>query len=191
MKNGEDRMTKRYFKREWEVEYYIFDSQTISEKEFDEKLEYEDYKAFEDSMQGDEVVNRLNELYEERNYFERKKYEYWNKFNLAHLDNIQLRQENEQLKNKIDVLEDDNETYHKSLEKLNLYTKRFIPTKCTNEFKDCKTNRYYWLDHEGNFEGCLELLNLLDCENEVLKSENRQLKGRLMEYEEQIKGDFE
>jgi cell shape-determining protein MreC len=102
-----------------------------------------------------------------------------------------LKEENEQLKNKIDVLEDDNETYHKSLEKLNLYTKRFIPTKCTNEFKDCKTNRYYWLDHEGNFEGCLELLNLLDCENEVLKSENRQLKGRLMEYEEQIKGDVE
>ena len=102
-----------------------------------------------------------------------------------------LSDENGQLKNKIDVLEDDNETYHKSLEKLNLYTKRFIPTKCTNEFKDCKTNRYYWLDHEGNFEGCLELLNLLDCENEVLKSENRQLKGRLMEYEEQIKGDME
>ncbi len=102
-----------------------------------------------------------------------------------------LSEENEQLKNKIDVLEDDNETYHKSLEKLNLYTKRFIPTKCINEFKDCKTNRYYWLDHEGNFEGCLELLNLLDCENEVLKSENRQLKGRLMVYEEQIKGDFE
>lgn len=103
----------------------------------------------------------------------------------------ELSDENEQLKNKIDVLEDDNETYHKSLEKLNLYTKRFIPTKCTNEFKDCKTNRYYWLDHEGNFEGCLELLNLLDCENEVLKSENRQLKGRLMVYEEQIKGDVE
>ena len=75
------------------------------------------------------------------------------------------------------------------LEKINLYTKRFIPTKCTNEFKDCKTNRYYWLDHEGNFEGCLELLNLLDCKNEELKSENRQLKGRLMEYEEQIKGE--
>lgn len=102
-----------------------------------------------------------------------------------------LNDENEQLKNKIDVLEDDNETYHKSLEKLNLYTKRFIPTKCTNEFKDCKTNRYYWLDHEGNFNGCLELLNLLDCENEVLKSENSQLKSMLMEYEEQIKGDVE
>lgn len=104
---------------------------------------------------------------------------------------MKLKKENEQLKNKIDVLEDDNETYHKSLEKLNLYTKRFIPTKCTNEFKDCKTNRYYWLDHEGNFEGCLELLNLLDCENEILKSENSQLKGKLLVYEEQMKGDLE
>ena len=102
-----------------------------------------------------------------------------------------LYDEKEQLKNKIYALEDDNETYYKSLEKLNLYTKRFIPTKCTNEFKDCKTNRYYWLDHEGNFTGCLELLNLLDCEREVLESENRQLKGRLMEYEEQLKGDVE
>ena len=98
-------------------------------------------------------------------------------------DYKKLEKENEQLKNKIYVLEDDNETYHKSLEQLNLYTKRFIPTKCTNEFKDCKTNRYYWLDHEGNFMGCLELLNLLDCERELLESENRQLKGRLLLYE--------
>ena len=52
---------KRYFKRMWEEEYYIFDSETISESDFEEKLEYQDYKAFEDSMIGDEVVNRLNE----------------------------------------------------------------------------------------------------------------------------------
>lgn len=80
--------------------------------------------------------------------------------------------ENEQLQNQIDELEDDNEKYSKSLDKLEDYTKRFIPTKCLNEFKDCKTNRYYWLDHEGNFEGALELLNLMDCENEQLKQRN-------------------
>lgn len=56
---------KRYFKKMWEEEYYIFDSNTISESDFEEKLEYQDYKAFEDSMMGDEVVNRLNELVEE------------------------------------------------------------------------------------------------------------------------------
>ena len=53
---------KRYFKRMWEEEYYIFDSNTISESDFEEKLEYQNYKAFEDSMMGDEVVNRLNGL---------------------------------------------------------------------------------------------------------------------------------
>ena len=71
---------KRYFKREWEEEYYIFDSKTISEKEFDEKAEYEDYQAFVDSMQGDEVVDRLNALHEE---------------------NIKLKSENEMLRTTI------------------------------------------------------------------------------------------
>ena len=45
----------------WDYEYYIFDSNTITEKEFEEKKEYEGYTAFEDSMQGDEVTNKLNE----------------------------------------------------------------------------------------------------------------------------------
>lgn len=118
-----------------------------------------------------DVVNFLNELHEENEALKSSNLEYEDALG-------RLEEENEQLKNKIDVLEDDNETYHKSLEKLNLYTNRFIPTKCTNEFKDCKTNRYYWLDHEGNFEGCLELLNLLDCERELLELENRQLKEK-------------
>ena len=87
----------------------------------------------------------------------------------------QLYDENEQLQNQIDELEDDNEKYSKSLDKLEDYTKRFIPTKCLNEFKDCKTNRYYWLDHEGNLEGALELLNLMDCENEKLKQKIKEL----------------
>lgn len=51
----------RYFKRMWEEEYYIFDSETISEEEVDEKIQYDGYRAFEDSMQGDEVVRKLND----------------------------------------------------------------------------------------------------------------------------------
>ena len=56
---------KRYFKKMWEEEFYIFDSDTISESDFEEKLEYQLYKAFENSMMGDEVVSRLNELHNE------------------------------------------------------------------------------------------------------------------------------
>ena len=133
--------------------------------------------------QAEKIIQELNELVETNKelYKDNKQLKQGLNDDLELIG--QLQKENEQLKNKIDVLEDDNETYHKSLEQLNLYTKRFIPTKCTNEFKDCKTNRYYWLDHEGNFKGCLELLNLLDCERELLESENRQLKGRLSLYE--------
>lgn len=135
-------------------------------------------------MNSIRVCDKLNELADENEQL-RTALKELKEIGDYQADRIQeLNDENEQLKNKIDVLEDDNETYHKSLEKLNLYTKRFIPTKCTNEFKDCKTNRYYWLDHEGNFEGCLELLNLLDCERELLESENSHLKAKLMDYED-------
>lgn len=63
---------KRYFERRWGDEFYIFDSQTISEKDFDEKVEYEDYRAFADSLMGDEVIDLLNELYEENQHFKLK-----------------------------------------------------------------------------------------------------------------------
>lgn len=53
-------MTERYYKREYEHEYYIFDSEVITEDEFEEKYEYEGYRAFENCMMGDEVIDRLN-----------------------------------------------------------------------------------------------------------------------------------
>jgi len=85
---------KRYFKRMWEEEYYIFDSNTISESDFEEKLEYQGYKAFEDSMMGDEVVNRLNEQYETIQRLQE---------NITELLSVniekELLEENEQLKN--------------------------------------------------------------------------------------------
>ena len=52
-------MNDRYFKKEWEESYYIFDSETITEKEVDESIEY-DYTVFSMSMTGDEIVDRLN-----------------------------------------------------------------------------------------------------------------------------------
>ena len=75
---------KRYFERKWEGEYYIFDSYTISEKDFDEKVEYEDYQAFADSMTGEEVTDRLNKYNKE--YLD------------CHNDVLRLEKENEQLK---------------------------------------------------------------------------------------------
>ncbi len=52
---------KRYYKRDYEELYYIIDSNTISEEEFDEKIEYDGYTAFEDSLTGKEIVDLLNE----------------------------------------------------------------------------------------------------------------------------------
>ena len=64
------------------------------------------------------VCNKLNalckekeELLDERNYFERKKCEYFNKWNNAHLDNIQLRQENKQLKSELLDIEEGRDYY--------------------------------------------------------------------------------
>ena len=42
-------MTERYYRKEdFDGEYYIFDSETISEDDFEEKYDYGGYKAFED-----------------------------------------------------------------------------------------------------------------------------------------------
>lgn len=97
-----------------------------------------------------------------------------------------LEEVNEQLKNRVDELEDDNMKYTLSTDKLEGYTKRFVPTKCIYEFRDCKTNRYYWLDYEDNFTGALELLNLLDCENEQLKKDVEFFKGYREDLEEVV-----
>ena len=45
--------------------YYIFDSKTLSEKEFEKKVEYDGYDVFADSLTSKEVVDLLNELHEE------------------------------------------------------------------------------------------------------------------------------
>ena len=52
---------KRYYQRDFEELYYIIDSNVISEKDFDEKILYDGYSAFADSLTGEEIVDLLNE----------------------------------------------------------------------------------------------------------------------------------
>ena len=51
---------KRYYEKRYGEEFYIFDSEIISEKDFEKKLEIHGYKAFEDSLTGKEIVNKIN-----------------------------------------------------------------------------------------------------------------------------------
>ena len=93
----------------WEEEYYIFDSETISEKVFDEKVEYEDYRAFADSLMGDEVVEKLNELNDENTEL--------------HIQNDFLKNENQHMRklvNENKQLQERNNRQAKQLD--NLYT---------------------------------------------------------------------
>lgn len=52
---------KRYYEKNYEELYYIFDSKTLSEKEFEEKVEYDGYDVFADSLTPKEVLDLLNE----------------------------------------------------------------------------------------------------------------------------------
>lgn len=51
----------RYYKKDWGESYYIFDSNTISEDEFEERVEYEGYDVFTDSLTGNGIIDLLNE----------------------------------------------------------------------------------------------------------------------------------
>lgn len=52
---------KRYYKKGCEESYYIFDSNTIPEDEFEEDIEYEGYDIFGYSLTGGEIIDLLNE----------------------------------------------------------------------------------------------------------------------------------
>lgn len=51
---------KRYFKVEWDEEWYLFDSTTISEQLVKEQAEY-GYGVFANSLSPSEIVELLNE----------------------------------------------------------------------------------------------------------------------------------
>ena len=79
---------KRYYKKDWEDSYYIFDSKTISEKEFEKKVEYDEYDIFAYSLTSKEVLVLLNE-------------------------NEELKKENERLKERVKQLQINNKVINK------------------------------------------------------------------------------
>lgn len=85
---------KRYYERDYDELYYIIDSHTISEKDFDEQVEYNGYTAFRDSLTGKEIIKLLNEN-------EELKSELNDVGSSFEEQIINLRKENEQLKQEI------------------------------------------------------------------------------------------
>ena len=63
---------KRYYEKDYDELYYIFDSKTLSEKEFEKKVEYDGYDFFAYSLTSKEVVDLLNELHEENEKLKRE-----------------------------------------------------------------------------------------------------------------------
>lgn len=76
---------KRYFKKEYEEQYFIFDSTTINEETISE-FEEIDIRLFADSLTGDEVVNLLNELSKENQKL--KKYNKGQELEIIRLHNL-------------------------------------------------------------------------------------------------------
>ena len=74
---------KRYFKIEYDEEWYLFDSATISEQLVKEQAEY-GYGVFANSLSPSEVVDLLNELSEENGQLKKAN-------NILYNENIQLR----------------------------------------------------------------------------------------------------
>ena len=69
---------ERYYEKNYEEQYYIFDSKTLTEKEFEKKVEYDGYDLFADSLTSKEILDLLNE-------------------------NEELKKENKKLKNSIEL----------------------------------------------------------------------------------------
>ena len=62
---------KRYFKVEYDEEWYLFDSTTISEQLVKEQAEY-GYGVFANSLSPSEIVELLNELFEKNERLKRE-----------------------------------------------------------------------------------------------------------------------
>lgn len=95
---------KRYYEKNYEEQYYIFDSKTLTEKEFEEKIEYDDYDLFADSLTPKEVLDLLNE----NEKLKEEKYAYLGEITLYEGESTKRKKENEQLKQENEELRQEN-----------------------------------------------------------------------------------
>lgn len=129
---------KRYYKKEYEEEYYIFDSNTLTEKEFEKKIEYDGYTVFADSLTSKEILDLLNENEE----LKEDKYAYLGEITLYKREAYKRKKENGQLKK-------ENEQLKQALRD------SYINEICEN----CKYGNYFLSDNfDGGFEGDFECL---------------------------------
>lgn len=110
----------RYYEKNYEESYYIFDSKTLSEKEFEEKVEYDGYTVFEDSLTPEEVIDLLNENEELKKENEELKQKHYNelmeegvKIERLREQNEKLKKENEELKERVKQLQLNNKVITK------------------------------------------------------------------------------
>ncbi len=78
----------RYFKVEYDEEWYLFDSTTISKQLVEEQAEY-GYGVFANSLSSEEIVNLLNELMTKCHSLEEENNElkHWKKRIIEYLTN--------------------------------------------------------------------------------------------------------
>lgn len=143
----------------------------------------------------EDIVVLLNELSEEKEYFERKKEYFLSKWSIAHVDNIQLRQEIKELKKENEQLKIANARWlDKSLQDRQIrynntnhkeLTKKYLQLKEENEQlkKAEKINMEYAeqiLEENHKFR---IVKNDLRIKNEQLQKENEQLRQKLKHCE--------
>lgn len=136
---------------------------------FDEPTNIDDYVECNGGyLSSSEVVELLNELYEERNYFERKKCEYQKKISILITDKIQLKQENEQLKFQNSNLMKEVAEYSRKAKELELEVfnlEQIIKTgKMPVENKEVliliAKELYYLITHKGGSADLQEIVKL-------------------------------
>ena len=91
---------KRYFKVEYDEEWYLFDSNTISEELVTEQAEY-GYDVFANSLSPSEICERLNEQQSMIEDFTSQLQGLCNDFERVVSENSVLRKENEQLRKQV------------------------------------------------------------------------------------------